>query len=67
MKAPNYDVASSCLVCGVVLFNFGHRTVRRGVELFDVASNFSTWYRTFRRGIELFDVASKCSMLDIEM
>ena len=29
-------------------FSTWRRTVRRGVELFDVASNFSTWRRTFR-------------------
>ena len=59
MKAPNYDMASSCLVCGVALFDVGHRTFRRGVELFDVASNFSTWHRTFRRGVEIFDVGHR--------
>ena len=33
MKAPNYDVTSSCLVCDVEFFDVGHRTFRRGVEL----------------------------------
>ena len=62
MEAPIYDVASSRLVCGVKFFDVGHRTSRRGVELFDVASNFSTWHRTFRRGVEMLDVwTSKCS------
>ena len=59
MEAPIYDVASSCLVCGVEFFDVGHRTSRRGVELFDVASNFSTWHRTFRRGVEMFDVGHR--------
>ena len=59
MEAPIYDVASSCLVCGVEFFDVGHRTVRRGVELFDVASNSSTWHRTFRRGVEMFDVGHR--------
>ena len=61
MEAPIYDVASSCLVCGMSSFSM------LGIELLDVASNCSMWRRTFRRGIELFDVASKCWMLDIEM
>ena len=29
------------------------------IELFDVASNFSTWHRTFRRGVEMFDVGHR--------
>ena len=59
MEAPISHVASSCLVCGVEFFDVGHRTSRRGVELFDVASNFSTWHRTFRRGVEMFDVGHR--------
>ena len=59
MDAPTYDVASSCLVCGVEFFDVGHRTSRRGVELFDEASNSSTWHRTFRRGVEMFDVGHR--------
>ena len=50
-----YDVASCCLVCGVVSLDGGHRTFRRGVKLFDVASNFSMWRRNVRSG------TSKCS------
>ena len=32
----------------ISLFGAGHRTFRRGVELFDVTSNFSTWRRNVR-------------------
>ena len=42
MKAPNDDIALSCLGCSVEFFDVGHRTSRRGFELFDTASNFST-------------------------
>ena len=45
---------------GVRLFDVGHRTFRRGVELFDVASNFSTWRRIIRRGgVDMFDVGHR--------
>ena len=30
-----------------------------GIELFDVASNFSTWHRTFRCGVEMFEVGHR--------
>ena len=41
MNVANYDVAPSCFVYGVEFFDLGHRTSRRGVELFDVASQHS--------------------------